>query len=498
MTANPLSKPLWTTLNIWTACVIFAAAFLYYAHQPINHDTAWFMYAARGMLSGGTLYKDYIDVNAPLAYLMLVPAAALSEFSFISNEAALTLNILAYVLVAWLLAAAVMRNLGLTARGLLATRAALLFVMCFLPQYAFGQREHVFAILIIPYAMAAALRFSNKPLPVWLAVACGIAAGFAVSIKLPYAIVPAFVEATVLLRRRSWYIVFTPDLMALIATTVAINLICYALYPVYWTDILPSAAALYGPYDNAWFLADALLLMVPLFGAGLFAGEYRGRRPLIGARLMLVAATLGAFALFILQRKGWPHHALPIVLLANALFVFNMADLDMQRVARKLNALMRAGVTLCAMAFAFYLAFTTGNVDPNMQAEVEARLKQTDGSFYIMSTGNYPAFPLALNRSYRWTSRFPQLILLPGLIEADARGVKSPYEAPFRTAIREDLERGKPATVFVYMPVDAGGIPGPDMINWFTHDPAFAREWQNYQYMGDAPPFAVFGRVTKG
>ena len=70
-----------------------------------------------------------------------------------------------------------------------------------------------------------------------------------------------------------------------------------------------------------------------------------------------------------------------------------------------------------------------------MIAHVEARVKQTDGSFYIISTGNYPAFPLALNRAYRWISRYPQLLMLPGLMEADATGHPRPTNSLPRQAV---------------------------------------------------------------
>ena len=78
-----------------------------------------------------------------------------------------------------------------------------------------------------------------------------------------------------------------------------------------------------------------------MFFMGLAAGEYRGKGPLINLRLMLIAATIGAFALFILQRKGWPHHALPIVILASTLFVFNLADIEKQVRANKFTAGLR-------------------------------------------------------------------------------------------------------------------------------------------------------------
>lgn len=476
------------------AFAVFALAFLYYAARPINHDTGWFMYAARGMLAGGTLYRDFIDVNAPMAYCSMLPAAWLSTLPFFSNEAALTLSILIYILVAYILCVAVMRRMNLPARMQTLLPIALLIMMCFMPHYAFGQREHIFAVLLMPYALAAAVRSENKALPRGLAIACGIAAGLGASVKPPFLIVPVFIEAAVLLRQRTWKLGFTYDVLALAGSTAVIYLVSYLLYPHYWQDILPSAVALYEPYNNFQFLSDALFLQAPLFFIGFIAGDYRGRGPIIATRWMLAATTIGAFALFILQRKGWPHHALPILMFMSALFVFNLSDLKTRTVRDRKNAWLRGGITAVAITCAFYLAYFGGNVNPDMQAGVEERLQDTDGSFYIMSTGNYPAFPIALNPKYKWTSRFPQLIMLPGLIKAELDGAPSPYAQDFHAAVLEDIQREKPSTIFLYTDTDAGGVDGNMMMQWFQEDPAFVDEWRHYHWTGSAGVFAVFRR----
>ena len=487
----PLINRIVFPVVIW---IIGATLFYYCLHHPINHDSAWFMYAARGLLEGGALYRDYIDVNAPMAYLTLIPAAWLS--SFLSNEAAFTINIFAYILVAYTLCLLIIRHMNLPRRRMEFLQTGLLIVMCFMPHYAFGQREHLLAVLMMPYALAAGFRAENRALPPALTIACGIAAGVAVSIKLPYAVVPAALEAAILLRQRSWKIGITYDVLALVGSTAIIYLVCFALYPVYWMEILPSAVALYGPYDNFGFLTDALLLQVPLFVIGFAAGEYRGRGPLIGMRWMVVAAVLGSFALFILQRKGWPHHALPILMFVGVLCLLNLADIKLKIARDRSTSLLRGAVISVILACAFYLSFVGGNVDPDMLSGVEAHIRDTDGSFYILSTGNYPAFPLALDRRYHWTSRYPQLIMLPGLAEAGIKGISSPYEPQFRAAVLEDIQRGHPATVFLYVPTDAGMPDNYDMLAWFRRDPAFDKEWGHYQWIGTTGPFAVFRRMA--
>ena len=47
--------------------------------SDLNHDTAWFLYVAQGMLDGGELYRDFVEVNPPLAIWLTVPIVMLSR-----------------------------------------------------------------------------------------------------------------------------------------------------------------------------------------------------------------------------------------------------------------------------------------------------------------------------------------------------------------------------------------------------------------------------------
>lgn len=474
-------------LSACLAAAVILAAFFYTSAQYINHDVGWFMYAARGILNGGSLYQDYIDVNGPLAYLTLVPAAWLSNF--ISNEAALTLNVLVYIILSYALCAAVIAHMKLQEKQKLIFLCGILIILCFMPHFSFAQREHLLVVFMMPYVLAVSLRGLKKPLPTRLAIACGIAAAIAASIKLPYLVVPFVIEAAAFVRQKS-KLILAPELVALIAAVILINLICFAAYPIYWTDILPSAVALYGPYNNINFIFDALLLQLPLFAFALAIGEYRGRSAPAAARWMMLAAIAGSFVLFVGQRKGWPHHSLPVLMFIAALCVLHVIDLPKDR----LTARLRAAISGLALIGAFYLTFTGGNVDTKMITDVEKRVKDSDGSFWILSTGNHPAFPIALDKKYTWTSRFPQLILLPGLAQADLKGITSPHEAPFRKALLEDFQRGKPAHVFLFMLPDAGMPPGYDMLAWLRRDPGFDAEWKHYHQTEIAEPFVVFRR----
>ena len=69
MTAKP---PRWAALAVILA--LFAMQMRIRFGSEINHDTAWYIHVAGGLLDGKQLYVDFVEVNPPLAMWLTVPA----------------------------------------------------------------------------------------------------------------------------------------------------------------------------------------------------------------------------------------------------------------------------------------------------------------------------------------------------------------------------------------------------------------------------------------
>ena len=480
-------------LALFILVLLGLPSFSYLSHQPINHDTAWFMYAALGMRNGGILYRDFFDVNAPMAYLTMMPAAWLVQTFGVANETALTSNVFAFIVPAYAFIAAILARLPLSLVFYCFFLVCIFLTLSIMPGYAFGQREHLFAILSLPYIFAAALRTEkSRPFPL-LAFCAGFAAGLGASIKIPFVLVIATVEVARLIRQRG-KISVTGDLAGALVALFLLFLFSFEAYPVYWTKIVPEVLPLYGPYNNLDFLVDALSLLFPLLFLGLLAINWNRGEEIAAVRNSLLVALLAVFLLFIMQQKGWPHQALPILTFLAVLFLFNLTDFQRSLGSVTKGALVRGGLNLIGLIITFYLAFTPGRVDPAMMADIEREVKSTNGSYYIMSTGNYPAFPLALEKGAHWASRFPQLLLLPGLIEQEELGTMSSWEPWFREAVLDDIERNKPSLVFVFLGQDPGMPAEMDTLSWFRRDKDFEQEWSHYAPYKRLPSFAVFMR----
>ena len=78
-------RPMMTSDRVFHPATILIAIALLFAGQivirlgsELNHDTAWYLYVAQGLRGGGELYRDYVEVNPPLAMWLTVPVVMLS------------------------------------------------------------------------------------------------------------------------------------------------------------------------------------------------------------------------------------------------------------------------------------------------------------------------------------------------------------------------------------------------------------------------------------
>src|SRR5581483_2686228 len=126
---------------------------------PLNHDVGAVLQWSGRMLAGERLYVDINDVNPPLIYWLNLIPAGLARAAQLAAPRAFVLTVLATIAGMLLLARPLFHKLAppgsFTA---LALPGLALFVLLVYPQTSFGQREHLLAILTLPYLLLASLR----------------------------------------------------------------------------------------------------------------------------------------------------------------------------------------------------------------------------------------------------------------------------------------------------------------------------------------------------
>ncbi|HXZ85194.1 MAG TPA: hypothetical protein VEI82_06865, partial [Myxococcota bacterium] len=287
----------------------------------LNHDTAWCFAAARRLLGGERLYVDILEVNPPLIFWLMAPAAWLGQTLGIPDGPA------AYLLHALSLVAATLaagRVLALEPAPERWIRSSLLCAFVFLVTvpsvHDLGQRDLLAGILLLPYALLAGRVTLARRCPPGVAIACGALGAVGVALK-PFFVIPWLaVELVVLWRRRSLRALWRIDAALVVLGQAVYAALVLAVTPAYVWRIVPLASATYGAFNVSRLELVTRWVVPALWLCGL--GALVARRRLLPEALALppvetlLAAALGFFTSYVVQGKGFGYHLLPVLVFA--------------------------------------------------------------------------------------------------------------------------------------------------------------------------------------
>lgn len=463
----------------------------------INNDVAWYIYSANAFLDGGRLYDDvFFEVNPPLMLYLTVPGVALARLSGIGLISGYVLSVFALVALSLSLSAAVS-----PARWRSGCLILLFLVLVVLPAGDFGQRSHLMVTLALPYLLLTAARLrGDEPCGTALAAVVGAAAGLGFAIKPHYLLVPATLELVLWRRRRRPGSVLRAETLALGAVLASYAASIFAFTPEYLTRVIPYALEVYNSaYRNGWsfVLARPETLLVPM-AAFL---HLRIRRSLPAPQAVtgdvFTAAALALFAIYLVQMKGWNYHIYP----ATAMLVLLAGNWALSPPAPGL-LLRLAGTTLAGL-LVIKAAILADNRYPLMDRLMPYIRANGADAIYFFSSNTWTGFPMTLYADVEWTSRFPAVWLLPGIVNAGNRAGRdgdsealAEIERFVTEAVVADLAARPPDIVFVDARPEKPWYrrPGFDFIAHFSADRRFAALWAGYRLIGDIQGFEIYER----
>jgi hypothetical protein len=465
---------------------------------PLNHDVAAILNFAERWVAGERLYRELIDVNPPLIFMLTAIPAALARVTPLAGVQALLLCVLGCCLAAWRLTVRLRagRVEGTVERAVLDATVPLAIL---LPAYDVGQREHLMALFAIPYAFLAARRIEGLATPRPLAWTVTLAAALGFALKPHFLAVPLLVEALVLLRRGPVRAAADPLPWGMAALWLAYLASIPLLFPKYFDFVVPLVIGFYvgtGPVglfdvlltDKLGAAVLTLAVLVPL------AFPRRAGAP----AQALLAVALGGLASAWVQHKGWSYHVVPIAM-ASALLGGLLA-------ARWLDRMLppgRAAAAAPGLAVAAALAITAVHVrgespwrqiwyDATRDGQLTATLRREVAGerLLVLSPDVYPVYPALNYARARSTLRTMNLWLLVGAYPDCPEGapryretweMSRPEFLVYRT-VAEDFARAPPAGVLV---AKNPGIPrcGAEEFNpiaYFARHPAFEETWRMY------------------
>lgn len=297
-------------VDVWTVATLLLAlaAVVFHAMMPTKDDISWLITNAEALVDGRELYKDIIETNPPLSVLIYLPAVLIERFVGLKAELWTILLTAAAGLGIARLCRARLETAGIDG-GRFEAAVALVFLV--LPLGAYAQKDHIAALLAVPFVVELALAAERRGRTSLLS---GLLIGLTVAIKPHF--VFAIVLPALLLAVRAWrsgqggwlWLVINRATLTGAAVAIAFQGLVYLAFPAFFANVLPMVVEIYVPIreplyslviGEKGFLFLALVSIVLLYGArtGLVVG--------------LLAAGTGFFLAFLLQAKGWPYHLFP-------------------------------------------------------------------------------------------------------------------------------------------------------------------------------------------
>jgi hypothetical protein len=476
---------------LWVSATLRPSGFL-------NHDVAWFTMVGGKVLGGAQLYRDYIEANAPLASLAMAPAAILNSLTGLALPAAVTIWVYLIIALGFLMTVGTLRRVPLTQARTILLQALILMAMIFAPSYDFGQREHLFAVLATPYAIAAALRNTPGAVTGGFAAIIGIVAAMGAGMKPPLILAILAIEVVSLVRTRR---LLHYEFVALAAALGIYVFLTWILFPDFFRIVGGWGTGLYAAYG---IMPNATLRMVILMFLGLAPMLWRNPPPapeIEAMRWMTAAAALGAFASYLLQWKGWWYQGFPALYFALLCCVISIVAFARPTGIGLVRGL--AGVLLATAIYAHALVVNKYHVKEGTR-QLRPILSKVDGPFMALSTAVSSGFPHGAEHPGGWAFRYPCLILVPGLVQAAAENggiLPKRYrvvEDTFRAAIVEDIRRHAPAVIVIPRGWDTALPEGFKIFDWLMADADFVAIFSAYTETNGTEKFRVFERRRDG
>ena len=316
--ASPAALPvLLPTLLPWLSIVILFAAAVALRHVlAANTDVSWLLTVGERVLDGQRLYVDVIETNPPMAVLVYMPGIVIARALGLPVEIVTDGLMFAAIFISLAIVARILKHSSVPGADnwLLAPLAFAVFAI--LPMQAFGQREHIAVVELLPLLAVFALRMNEEAPSSWMVVMSGLGAGLAVSFKPQFAIAIVCAVASFAIYLRSWRVVFAPESLIAAAVAVLYAASVVAFYPEFFSVMGPLIRDV---YIRVGLSFPALLEKpaLPIWGAAILVTIVLKRHGKIDpACLLLLASSLGFAVVFLLQRKGWPYHSYPMIALA--------------------------------------------------------------------------------------------------------------------------------------------------------------------------------------
>ena len=471
LSAFTWSHPLWIAL----ALTVFLTAVR--SQSPVDSDVAWQLWIAGRIHAGARLYVDIIETNPPLWFWMAVPVERLAALLDARIDCILVASVGCLAALSLIATDRLILNISPLRRTLLLGYAALALVAS--PWMHVGQREQLVLIATLPYAALIAARSEGKAVDRRFAAFIGVAAALAFALKHYFLIAPAMLELWLIYGLRRQWSALRPEMLALLCVGAAYGTAILVFERDFLVRVLPiiwlaysdfgtsSALDLFGPF------ALAGIAMVAMLGT---QAQLLVSRSAPFASAMSVAA-LSFAAIYFIEFKGWPYHAIPLVGCASIALASILAETE---VAPQWFRVL--GPVLLALPLIFSEEEARADREnPDLMQALSGLPQGAPVGF--LATENAIAWPTTLEEGYRYISRFDGFWMMRAIVLNEERANHDPrISALGRQVVSQtidDFTCVPPQRIIISRPKP--GQHDYDILPFFERDPRFLELMSHYR-----------------
>lgn len=484
------------------------------------------------MLEGKRLYVDFVEINPPLImYLSMIPAE-LAKLLAVNQASSFNLSVWTLTLLSALLSVRILTGLEKSSErayvpALIVGLGLAAWLMS--PLVYFGEREHISMLLIMPFFFLRWVRQSNGTVGQFPALLSGLAAGVGCCIKPYFLLLPAVAEFIWLLKAR--------DLKILLKEEVYCAMLVFLLYGLhflflpeqsrhyYFSVLVPLTVQGYEAYNHdLWKIVtlDKVPFARPILVAVVLSLSLFLRKQ-CSLLLPFAAWTVAAYLIFVLQRKGFHYHTIPmrygltmlIVLEAMALllqFGRNYFGPSRQPTFSRLVISVFASVALISALFCAYMLFKfvqagqhnfylTDILQQPCAVQVLRSSREGDPVFFFDTGGGYQ-YPLLVQLNRRPGSRFMDMspFAMARYVQEHSendqrRKDAAEYERSLLRELAEDFESRK--TRLVLIPEQQWALPSDFSVFQYLQKKGFIQTaLRKYKQVNSTCEYRVFERIS--
>lgn len=497
----------------------------------ISHDCGLLLHASEQLLDGAVPYVDFFEQNPPLIYYLLAIPVWMARAIEVNPIPVYQAFFLLIVVITTLMVRRLLHAASSSLSGMQRGLTLLAFVIaneCTLLAPDFGQREHWFAILFVPFILLRWLSLREdrpaRSLSTAYRVGLGIAAGVGIALKHHFVAIWLGIELFCILRKRTRRVAFAPESIAvgffLLAYLAHFLFVPASMRTGFFHRWVPFVMSHYWVYRHAIDLPHVMFvsaISIVSVAASLLAWRINRRNSSEESLVLLFGLlTLLSLASFVIQGKDFSYHLIPLYFgMFPCIALYSSAIV---RCGRRLSTgLARLGIigvvlgTVPSAAAEIGLSWVIGRPrdEPTpIWREILSRSKSGDPILFI-STNVGDGYPDILRHGYATGSRY--LVSMPiALVHSDIRNAddgslyhnesnRPECETRYLQELAIDLARRKPALVAIVDQENCQGCaPGFNVHEFLRYSGFAADNMTPYRdlgrFEGKISTFRLYGR----